>query len=42
VLETWKVKAANIVTGTALPCGHLLPEEQPDLALKHFRDFFQA
>ena len=42
VLETWKVKAANLVTGTALPCGHLLPEEQPGPVLRHFRDFFQA
>ena len=42
VLDTWKVKAANLVTGTALPCGHLLPEEQPELVLKHFKDFFQA
>jgi haloacetate dehalogenase len=42
VLDTWKEKAANTVTGTALPCGHLLPEEQPDLVFKHFRDFFQA
>ena len=42
VLDTWKGKAANRVTGTTLPCGHLLPEEQPDLVLQHFRDFFQA
>jgi haloacetate dehalogenase len=42
VLDTWKAKAANSVTGSALPCGHLLPEEQPDLVLKHFRDFFHS
>ena len=42
VLATWRKKAAQQVTGEALPCGHLLPEEQPELVLAHFRSFFGA
>lgn len=40
VIDTWKVKASGPVTGRALPCGHLLPEEQPDEVLSEFRRFF--
>lgn len=40
VLETWKSKSADSVTGMALPCGHLLPEEQPDLVFRQFQEFF--
>ncbi len=40
VLDTWKAKASGSVTGRALPCGHLLPEEQPDEVLSEFRGFF--
>ncbi|GLQ51857.1 alpha/beta fold hydrolase [Dyella flava] len=42
VIATWKVKSAGPVTGRALPCGHLLPEEQPDEVLKELRTFFSA
>ena len=40
VLATWKKKAAGSVTGRALPCGHLLPEEQPELVLSELLIFF--
>ena len=42
VLATWRAKSAAAVTGEALPCGHLLPEEQPQLVLDRFRSFFSA
>jgi haloacetate dehalogenase len=41
VLATWRSKAANQVTGKALPCGHLLPEEAPEQVLAEFRAFFE-
>ncbi len=41
VLATWRAKAAD-VSGKALDCGHLLPEEQPDAVLAEFRTFFGA
>jgi haloacetate dehalogenase len=41
VLATWRVKAANQVTGRALPCGHLLPEEAPEEVLAEFQAFFE-
>ena len=40
VLATWRPKAQGPLTGMALPCGHLLPEEQPDLVISQFRQFF--
>ena len=39
VLDTWRAKATD-VQGHALPCGHFLPEEQPEQTLKAFLDFF--
>ena len=42
VIATWKPKAAGPVTGKALPCGHLLPEEQPEEVLAELRTFFGA
>ena len=42
VIATWKAKAAGAVTGKALPCGHLLPEEQPELVIREMRTFFGA
>ncbi len=41
VLSTWRPKAES-VSGKALPCGHLLPEEQPEAVLAEFRTFFQS
>ncbi|XJP92271.1 alpha/beta fold hydrolase [Pseudomonas sp. B22129] len=42
VLATWKSKVAGPLTGKALPCGHLLPEEQPELVLAELRAFFNS
>ena len=41
VLATWRPKAQGTVVGEALPCGHLIPEEQLDLVISHFRRFFK-
>ena len=38
-IADWKAKA-NDVRGRALPCGHYLPEEQPDATLAEFERFF--
>lgn len=44
VLQTWRDKAASpgLVTGTALPCGHLLQEEQPDAVLARLMPFLDT
>ncbi len=39
VLETWRAKAET-VSGKALDCGHLLPEERPAEVLAELRTFF--
>jgi haloacetate dehalogenase len=39
VIATWRDKAAD-VTGTALECGHLLPEEAPEHTLDALLAFF--
>lgn len=41
VLAIWRERACD-VRGYPLPCGHFLPEEQPEATLKAFRDFFGA
>ena len=40
VLATWREKAAGPVVGAALPCGHYLPEEQPEATLNALAQFF--
>ncbi len=40
VLATWRAKADE-VTGRALPCGHLVPEEAPHDVCQAFRGFFR-
>ncbi len=40
VLATWKPKTQALLEGHPIPCGHLIPEERPDLVLAHFRRFF--
>jgi haloacetate dehalogenase len=40
VLATWRPKTDAAVEGQALPCGHLIPEEQPETTIAHFRRFF--
>jgi haloacetate dehalogenase len=37
-LDDWK-EVANDVTGKALPCGHFLPEEQPERTLAEVQAF---
>jgi haloacetate dehalogenase len=39
-LEEWK-KVATQVTGEALPCGHYIAEEAPDLLLEHLHSFLR-
>ncbi len=40
-LAEWR-KAARDVSGRALPCGHYIPEEAPDVLLEEIRAFFAA
>jgi haloacetate dehalogenase len=40
VLGTWRSKTQARLEGDALPCGHLIPEEQPEMVISHFRRFF--
>ena len=42
VMDTWRQKCGNSVTGKPLPCGHLLQEEQPEAVLAEFRAFFRS
>ncbi|MFZ1425147.1 MAG: alpha/beta hydrolase [Geminicoccaceae bacterium] len=42
VLATWREKCAGPVEGRALPCGHFLPEEQPDTTGAELMRFFSA
>jgi haloacetate dehalogenase len=39
VLETWRDKARD-VQGTALPCGHAIPEEVPSELTQAMLEFF--
>ena len=40
-LEEWQKVAIN-VQGQALPCGHYIAEEAPQLLLKEVKNFFEA
>jgi haloacetate dehalogenase len=40
VLATWRERAAGPVEGRPLPCGHYLPEEQPEGTLRELERFF--
>ena len=40
VLSTWRSKTQAALEGEALPCGHLIPEEQPEIVISHFQRFF--
>ncbi len=42
VLATWRPKVEGFLEGKALPCGHLIPEERPDLVISEFRRFYGA
>ncbi len=39
-LEDWQAKCAHEVTGHALPTGHYIPEESPDLLAAELEGFF--
>ncbi len=39
-LEDWQAKCAQEVTGSALPTGHYIPEEAPDLLAAELEAFF--
>jgi hypothetical protein len=39
VLAEWRKKATGPLTGKALKCGHLLPEERPDEVLTELFGF---
>lgn len=39
VLAGWKQKASNVEGYGIEDCGHFVPEEQPDIVLKHIEDF---
>jgi haloacetate dehalogenase len=38
-LDDWK-EVANEVTGSAVPSGHYIPEEIPEILLEEVRTFF--
>jgi haloacetate dehalogenase len=40
VMATWREKASGPVEGGPLPCGHYLPEEQPDATAAALLQFF--
>lgn len=40
-ISEWKeVHASGEVDGTSVDCGHYIPEEAPDVVVKHIKDFF--
>lgn len=39
-IADWQERADQPVAGAALPCGHYIPEEAPDLLVKHMQMFF--
>ena len=39
-LEDWQ-KVANTVSGKAVPCGHYIPEEMPELVIEEAKSFFK-
>jgi haloacetate dehalogenase len=41
VLATWRERAIN-VRGHKLPCGHFLPEEEPEKTLSSLAEFFEG
>ena len=42
VLATWRGKVAGPIEGRPLPCGHFLPEEQPEATAAELMRFFSA
>lgn len=42
VLACWRERAEGAVTGKALPCGHFLPEEQPEMTASELLGFLKG
>jgi haloacetate dehalogenase len=40
-LKLWQAQCTGVVDGQALPCGHFLPEEQPDACISALRAFLR-
>jgi len=40
-LADWQEKASVTVTGTALPAGHFIPDQVPELLLEEMMMFFK-
>jgi haloacetate dehalogenase len=38
-LELWQAQCAGKMTGQAVPSGHFIPEELPDLTVERLRAF---
>jgi haloacetate dehalogenase len=36
----WQAQCSGLVTGSALPAGHFIPEEQPEATASALREFF--
>jgi haloacetate dehalogenase len=41
-LDDWRAKATAAVTGRTLPCGHFIPEEEPDAFVDEATAFFRV
>ena len=39
-VEDWQARARGPVTGATTPTGHYIPEEAPELLIRHMRSFF--
>ncbi len=39
-LEVWKRYTTGAVTGRAMPCGHFIPEEEPEGTIEELKGFF--
>lgn len=39
-MALWNAQCSGIVTGSALPAGHFIPEELPEATAQALRDFF--
>jgi len=39
-MEDWQSKSSHAVTGKAIPAGHFIPEEAPDILLAEMNSFF--
>jgi hypothetical protein len=40
VLAGWRPQTQAVLEGQAVPCGHPIPEDQPEMVILDFRRFF--